>query len=305
MKRILTLCTIILLFGALLPAHPAQAHAIVSVNGAKDTNEWLAGFGSNGCPALPSANSSSIYGSAQGCTGPVGNEYIWTDATGDRRTDVCSDTYGDLDLKEFRLTGDPTYVSFLLEFADITNCGKQYIAIAINSSDSGGTAFFPDNADTDLAGFGSGYERVIEANTVNTGYWTNNTTYTAVDNASFCNADNNLWEIRFSTSDLGLTWPANSGAYDFAVAVFCQDSGAPWDVGGSSDVIDVITAASSTWAEVIDGDVDYNFTMEFGPTAVELIELTARPASAPQAAPWLLGAGVLLVAGLLAWRKRG
>ena len=44
-------------------------------------------------------------------------------------------------------------------------------------------------------------------------------------------------------------------------------------------------------------------TFNAGPTAVELIDLTARPASVPQAAPWLLGAAALLAAGLLAWRK--
>lgn len=100
---------------ALLVTLPAMAHGIVNVNGTKDTNEWLDGFGSGGCPALPGNNADSIYKSSDGCTGPTGSEYIWRDASGDQREDHWSGT-GNLDLVEFRITGDSTYLNFLLEF---------------------------------------------------------------------------------------------------------------------------------------------------------------------------------------------
>jgi len=279
----------------------AFAHGIVSLNGAKDTNEWLAGFGSGGCSALPASNSGGIYKSSDGCTGPTGNEFIWTDAVGDQRTIHWGST-GDLDLKEFRVTGDSTTLYFLLEFSDITSCGSEYIAIAVNSNDASGTTFFPDNADTNLGSFGNGYERVIEVNTTSTGYWSDNSPFTSAG-SSYCDANNNLWEISMPVAGLGLTWPASSGAYDFAVAVFCNDSGGICDVGGASDAMDVVTnMAGNTWNEVSDGSLDYSFTMGFSPSAITLRSLTARTGSA---LPWA-GAAVAVggLGALAAYRRR-
>lgn len=301
-RRFAYIATLITLV-ALLTVSTAFAHALVSVNGAKDANEWLAGFGSGGCPALPGNNSSGIYSSSQGCTGPTGSEFIWTDETGDQRTDHWNGT-GNMDIKEFRLTGDSTNLNFLIEFSDITDCGSEYIAIAINSNDSAGTTYFPDSADTNLGDFGGGYERVIEVNTSSTGYWTNDTTFTN-SGSSFCDATNNLWEISMPISGLGLSWPASSGAYDFAVAVFCNTSGGICDVGGSSDAMDVITSVSgNTWNEVGDGSLDYNFTMGFGPTAITLRGLTAQSGSRLPLA-LLAGAAALLALGgaALVWRS--
>ncbi len=280
----------------LLVTNVAFAHPIVNVNGQKDTNEWLDGFGSGGCPALPITNASGIYNSNQGCTGPTGSEFIWTDATGDQRTDHWGGT-GNMDLKEFRLTADDTYLNFLIEFSDITNCNAQYIAIAIDTA-SGGTTYFPDDADTNLP---FGYERVIEANTGATGYWTDNSTFTSVGE-SHCNDSTNLWEIRMPLSGLGMSWPASSGTYNFAVAIFCHQ----WqdqicDVGGSSDAMDVITTYSgNTWNEVSDGTLDYSFTMSFGPNPVTLASARARTAAWPLAAALIVGS----VALGMAWRRR-
>ena len=88
-------------------------------------------------------------------------------------------------------------------------------------------------------------------------------------------------------ADLGMTVPAQIGDYDFAVAIFCNDSGGICDVSGNSDAMDVITgypvipsgggfspsgeAFSSidriernTWDEVWDGTLDFSFTTNFG-----------------------------------------
>jgi hypothetical protein len=277
---------------------PVVAHSIVNVNGAKDTNEWLSGFGSGGCPALPGSNADGIYKSSDGCSGPTGNEYIWTDASGDQRTNHWGST-GNLDLIEMRITGDSTYLNFLLEFQDITNCGSEYIAIAIDSDNTGGTTFFPDNADTNLDSFGNGYERVIEANTQSTGYWSDNSTFVN-SGSSYCDTSNDLWEIQMPIADLGLSWPANSGDYNFAVAIFCHDNGGICDVSNDSDAMDVISETGpGTWDEVSDGSLNYDFTMGFGPTAVTLSDLSARAPS-----PALLVASVLLLGAVIVWRRK-
>lgn len=138
-------------------------------------SDWLTGFGANGCPNLPGIDSAGIYSDADGCTGAPGSEYMWTDAVGDQRTNHWNGT-GNLDLRQFRMTTDATYLYFLLGFAEITNINAAYIAIAINSDDSGGTTYFPDNADSNLL---FGYERVIGAKSFTTGYWSDNSTYTS------------------------------------------------------------------------------------------------------------------------------
>ena len=267
------------LLTAVFPTQPTFAHGGITADGS--ASDW-ANLGNGSCPSAPSANTGAVIdGSHTDCGLGVngGTEWVWTDATGDQRTDHWGST-GNMDITQVRITGDATNLNFLLRFSDITNCNAQYIAIGINSNDGSGTTFFPDNADTGLGAFGSGYERVIEANLNTTGYWSDNSTFTS-SLQSNCSASENLWEIQMPISALGLTWPAASGTYDFAIAVFCHDSGGGiCDVGGSSDAMDVVTSTSgNTWNEVSDGSLDYNFTMGFGPTAVNLQTLTAQPAA--------------------------
>ncbi|HEX8680960.1 MAG TPA: CSLREA domain-containing protein, partial [Ardenticatenaceae bacterium] len=240
----------------LLAVGSGSAHSLTAVDG--NDSDWLAGFGAAGCPSLPGANSASLYSTSNGCTlpgGAKGTEYIWTDTLGDQRTDHWSGT-GNLDLTQFRMTATETHLNFLLRFSDITNCNAQYIAIAVNSG-TGGTNFFPDNAETNLP---FEYERVVEVNTNATGYWTNNTTFTSAG-SSFCNDTANLWEIQMPLSGLGLSYPFASGQYDFAAAIFCRDTGGTICEAGGSDAMDAITTVGgNTFNEVGDGTLNYSFT---------------------------------------------
>lgn len=285
----------------------ASAHGGIAIDGS--AGDW-ANLGNGSCPSAPGSNSGSVLNVTHtdcGLGANGGSEFVWTDATGDQRTDHYGGS-GDMDLTQFRVTGDATNLYFLLRFSDITNCNAQYIAIAINSNDASGTTFLPDGADTNLGGFGNGYERTIEADLNATGYWSNNSTYTSAG-SSFCSIPNDVWEISMPISSLGLTWPAASGAYDFAVAIFCHDSsGGICDVSGSSDAMDVITTVSgNTFNEVGDGSLDYNFSMGFNATAVTLAALEAQPGTRTPPVAAMAAVALVGLAGLgisAAWRGR-
>jgi hypothetical protein len=293
MKRYTFVLLFIGLLMGLLPAHPTAAHGGIAIDG--NASDW-GNLGNGSCPTAPAANSGQVLTLSHtdcGLGANAGTEYVWTDASGDQRTDHWSPT-GNMDLTQLRITGDANNLYFLLRFSDITSCNAQYIAIAIDST-AGGTTFFPDSADTNLPW---GYERVVVANTNKTGYFTNDSTFTAAG-TSFCSDANNLWEISIPRADLGLTWPAVAGDYDFAVMIACHNGTGGICDAFSSDAMDVVTVAGDTWSEVSDGALDYSFTMGFSPTAVTLSQQHATPV---RHTLWVIATSVLLLA--LATQRR-
>ncbi|RME10701.1 MAG: hypothetical protein D6802_08690 [Ardenticatenia bacterium] len=195
------------------------------------------------------------------------------------------------------MTGDSSNINFLLEFADITACNAQYIAIAIDNTlvTQGTNTWFPDFGDTQTP---FAFEYVIEANTSNTGYWDKDYNFTSAG-TSFCDATTNLWEIQMPATALGMTWPASTGDYNFAVAIFCHDgSGGICDVSSVSDAMDVITTTGpNTWDEVSDQHLGYQFTAGFGPTAVTLQTLRAERSPTHSRMLTMAVSGLLALAG--------
>ena len=281
----------ILFFGllmGLLPAHPTAAHGGITIDG--DASDW-GNLGNGSCPPAPAVNSGQVLTLSHtdcGLGANAGTEYVWTDASGDQRTDHWGGT-GNMDLTQFRITADTTNIYFLLRFSDITNCNAQYIAIAIDSA-PGGTTPFPDNAETDAP---FQYQNTVVANTTKTGRFTDATTFVA-GGSSFCSVANNIWEISMPIADLGITWPQNSGDVEFAVAIFCREVDGTICEAFGSDAMDVITTTGpNTWDEVQDGTLSYAFTMGFSPTAVTLSQQHATPA---HHTIWVIATAVLLLA---------
>lgn len=288
MRKIPFLSFMFALLLAFGQASPTAAHGGIAIDGS--ASDW-GNLGNGSCPSAPSDNSGQVLDLSHtdcGLGANAGTEYVWTDALGDQRTDHWGGT-GNLDLTQLRITGDANNLYFLLRSSDITNCNAQYMAIAIDSA-VGGTTFLPDSADTNLPW---GYERVVVANTNKTGYFTNDSTFTAAG-ASFCSDANNLWEISIPRANLGLAWPANAGDYNFAVMIACHNGAGGTCNAGTSDAMDVVTTvAGNTWNEVSDGTLNHSFTMGFSPTAVTLSQQQATPTSHIL---WVIATAVLLLA---------
>jgi len=321
MKTRLLLAVMVLTALIFVPDGAARAHSGIMVDGAYGEGEWLAGFGSNGCPAFPGNNSGGFFSDTNGCTGPMGTEWIWKDAENDNRTDNGDEQ----DLNTFRLAGSSTALYGLAEFYPgdgSFDCNRVIVMIAVDTdSGAGGNVQLPAySSDTDTNvdfGSGDGWERVIELSTARRGVWDASYNWSGTGVDATCSTANRLFEFSVDWSALGVTLPVAS--YRFMAAVFGRYDG---DTGGGvqevygPNLVDVISDLG-TWGEIQDNDPDtcptevqsgddcaddYQFSMGFSPTAVELINLNASVRPSPGPAIALAGVA-LLGLGLIAWRK--
>ena len=247
--RTLFISAFVLLAGLL--SGQVRAHGPIAING--NAAEWMAGFGTSGCPALVGFDGDQFFSTSFGCTtsNAPGAEQIWSDNANDQRTDHWNGT-GNLDLRQFRITMDRDNIYFLLRFTDITSCAAQNIQVAIASTaiSSSNTAL-PDNMETNTS---INWFRVVEASTSATGYWTDGVTFTSAG-SSFCSTTNDLWEIAIPRSAMSMV--NLSGTFSFSVAVACNTAGVPCEAPGS-DVMDTMTTTGpNTIDEVGDGTLNF------------------------------------------------
>ena len=206
-------------------------------------------------------------------------EYVWRDATGDVRTDLA-DPELVAELVAFQVTGTPQGVAFLLRRPSLplsTPPIQLQIAIDIDRVSGSGAQFLANFAETTVApaarwerlvytAFGSGGTAVVI-----------DSAFTALGTAQAVQSADAV-EIFVPWSLLGLAGPPSS-ALRFTVATFkALASDQTQDIGGSasSNAIDAITdygnpagppvPAPNTFAEVIDGVVDYFFDVWFAPS---------------------------------------
>ncbi len=203
-------------------------------------------------------------------------ELVWTDATGDERTDFATpDGQGDLSL--FAVTTDATTLYILAVFpaaTTLTGDGAPMVQVAIDMDGavgSGSTAFF-GLADTDVGGavawealvrtsFGSGGAAPLVDTSAGGSVTTTGT------NAIAAASGGAVVEIAVPFADIGYS-TATRKAMRFTVATFrATTSDDTWDISGTSDALDVVSnygvpgSTGNTWAEVMDGIVDYTFEM--------------------------------------------
>lgn len=193
-------------------------------------------------------------------TGHVGRcsgQYIWTDAASDQRLDG-DDPDSNYDLSRLRITADTTNVYFLLTFGDITDAGRPYVGIAVDTIPGGGQNWLGDLSETQVSG-AAGWEREIVANVNKTGIYDPAWNWSSTGSSSISAADNTV-EIAMPWSALGVAAPAR---LRFTVMVAQNDNGGTRDVG-ASDALDAVTwTGGNTWNEVGDGVIDYYFDAWF------------------------------------------
>ncbi|WP_010479329.1 glucodextranase DOMON-like domain-containing protein [Thermococcus zilligii] len=209
-------------------------------------------------------------------------EWIWKDATGDERTDF-SNPDPRVDITEFRITADDTYIYFLIKFKDLDVVGDNgapgiMITIDTDQVQGSGQTWFGFNSDTQVAQGGKAnweYQLLINLanDTVKDGspvygdgkaVWrggspldlvdTNWNDVSSPDDMFVASTANDAVEVRIKKSELG-----NPSTIRVELAVVRVDpSGNAWDINGASDVLDAMTTTGpNTWNEVQDGHIDY------------------------------------------------
>lgn len=218
-------------------------------------------------------------------------EYIWSDLSGDERTDA-TDSDLNYDMMELRvrayedLAGTEDYLLFSVKLSDIERYTggtdfKPLIVLSIdtdqNSSDAGQT-FFGDDSDTTLARSETYAERNIMVGL--NGVWiidddSGSTWYRPDADAGrvtpyTVNWDTDTVEFAVPLTDVeGISLPATIRV---CAGTACYNGdGDPdsidktLDISGSSDILDTVTPAVSfnTWdIEVSDGDIDASFDLK-------------------------------------------
>ncbi|MEM2900697.1 MAG: hypothetical protein QXT63_07880, partial [Thermoplasmata archaeon] len=196
------------------------------------------------------------------------NEWIWTDASDDERTDF-SNPDRRVDITEFRVASDSTYLYFLIKMNDIdvgSGDGSPMVQIAIDKDTTSGSgeSWFAGYGDTMVNsdaeweylvmtrfGSGSSTPRIYRSD------WQEVESGNAQEAIS---TGTDIIELRVELSAVGISIPST---VRFTVATFrANNNDYTWDIGGGdySNALDVITDTSgNTWNEVSDKTVNYYF----------------------------------------------
>ena len=231
-------------------------------------------------------------------TGVVdGGEWIWNDSVNDERNDFNNNNPDErVDLTEFRVTGDSSYIYFMAKFKNMSSFylgdnGATWMAIAIDNGTTGGETWFAGSSDTQCNS-SAAWEYQIVVNLADSRYAGKNMNYTTYPlNESTANwgsifyVINKTWKFQNFTGDNGehgmmavnlttgtieikIAWsvlglnPANKPTINISVITargysdYSSNSGNTWDSNGNSDALDCITTQPTTWDEVQDGVVN-------------------------------------------------
>lgn len=281
MKRVVHAVLVSFILLGMVGIMPVFAHGGITVDGS-DT-DWAA-FGTGSCPALPASNSgSSLDGIHVDCGLGLngGTEWVWTDASGDERTDFATPD-SRVDITQFRVTADATNIYFLIRMTDIsqaTGNGAPMIQIAVDTTQSAGdgTLNLAGNS-TAMVGIDAAWEHLLftrfGSGIAGVGVYDEGFASLQTTGSAAISMENDLIELSIPWSALS----ASSGPGDtlrFTVSTHRTNAADNvwYTMGGASgnSILDAITTvAGNTWSEVSDSDIDYYFDIASSPTAVTL-----------------------------------
>ncbi len=233
----------------------------ITVDG--DPSDWTG--------TLPSTNNAYLVSNG---------EYVWNDTAGDERTNFANPDPR-VDLTEFRVTGDTSYIYFMAKFKNMSGFylgdnGATWMAITIDNGTAGGETYFAGSSDTQCNSSAAWeYQIVVNlADSRYTGKGLTNTTYPLNESTanwgSIFYVVNSTWKFMNYTGDTGqhglmavnltlntieikIAWSvlglnvANSPTINISVITargysdYSGNSGNTWDVNGASDALDCIT----------------------------------------------------------------
>ncbi len=288
--------------GVLIPTR----HSAITIDG--DPSDWTG-------TAPTSDNSFTI----------SNGEFIWKDASGDNLTD---NTY---DLLQFRMTSDGSYLYFLFEFNNLSGLGQDgapgiMVTLDTDQVQNNGNPYFGYNSETQVAQNGNAnweYQLLIDlaANNVSDGqpvYGDGNQVWNGGSSLDLVNTswdDNstssdeyvasttyNAVEARISLSEIGN--PSTITVELGIVRMSSKTPGDAWDLSGS-DVIDAMTTAQDTSAEVNDGYIDYYVTITFDTSTGDVNTATdSTGTTVPELSPTLAVPLLFIVAVPIILRRR-
>ncbi len=202
--------------------------------------------------------------------GPVG-EFVWSDATGDERTDFASPD-GRVDLVSFATTADATHLYFLVEVADLDlavgdGAPQIQVALDLDRVAASGQEFLAGFSDTTVP-TDARWEFLVQTTaSPDLGVQVYDTSFAVAGTGTIARSGDRF-EIGVPWTALGLTAPP--AAVRMSVALFRQDtSAATFDISGASDALDVLSndgdpgTTPNTFAEMMDGVLDHSVDVHF------------------------------------------
>ena len=238
MKKLVTCLFLFLVFGFQI------GQAQITVDG--DPSEWTG--------TAPSTANTSVY-SAGTAGSPVGyNEWIWTDANDDERTDFGTDSR--VNIVEVRVSGDNDNIYFLFKMEDIdldNGDGAPLVQISVDKDmDGTGTDWLAENSDTKVP-TDALWEHLIytkfgpSGNTAQPNIWDEGFTNNRAAGSAVCSATNDVIEMSIPWSELGSPITADNTTLRFTFSSYRQNANASsetWDTGGDNskgDCLDYVT----------------------------------------------------------------
>ncbi|WP_157727043.1 hypothetical protein [Thermococcus siculi] len=267
MKRFAVLIMALMVLGGMMGM--VSAHT-VTVDG--DPSDWTASTWNQ------NINTAQLYQDV--------GEWVWKDAAEDERT-VFANPDKRVDILEFRITADDTYLYFMIRFNDLDVVGEEgapgiMITIDTDQGQDSGEVWFGYLSDTKVASDGNAnweYQILVDlANSqvqdgqpvygdgvpvwnggspldviqVQNNEWVDISTS---DDEFVASTTNDVVEIRVKKSELG-----DPSTIRVELGVVRENGSANAldpDGGSGSDVLDAMTDATSTEDEVSDGAIDY------------------------------------------------
>ena len=223
-------------------------------------------------------------------TASYAGEYVWYDAAGDQRTDWANSS--NEDLVELRVTGDDTFVYFLVGLDDIQTpfgdgAPQVQIAVDLDRTASSGEVDLGGFCDT-LVSDQAAWEYLVQTRFGSAaGPFTQPTVYDHSWGATSIGVA--VIDDTLETIEVGIPWTAlglmtGPPATPLRLTVAVARSNASdecWDIAGSPDVVDALTtygdpalaqqATAATWPDELsstDSVVDYHFDVWFVPSAL-------------------------------------
>jgi hypothetical protein len=236
----------------------------------KNINDW----GINTAPAI---HLSTIINNISETERELGNEWIWRTLSNNARKDV------DVDLVEFRVTGDKKNIYFLAKFEEIKDPHDPYLAIGIHRKDFDQkvSKTFPDHALVDAI---KGLGRIIcvqqDGGKVLVGFYDEERRWHYTGKASINSKDDSI-EVSMPWKDLGIKLPCIVRFF-VIIGKNQTDTNRNMKVFDNWGPIDVVSIYSPK-REIEDGKIDYNFPIPFNrkgiPVMTEDIKIKAWKAS--------------------------